>query len=66
MKEAKSILPKAGQTVLLYNNGNVTFKREYEQDSYIYTRYDSFIGTKAQVEAKIKELNLKDLPKEDK
>ena len=37
-------------------------KKDFAQDSAISTRYDGFIGTKAEVEAKIKELNLKDLP----
>jgi len=62
MKEAKSLFPKAGQTALLYDNGKVILKREFKADSAIATRYDSFIGTAAEVDAKIAELGLKELP----
>ena len=57
-----SLSPKAGQTVILYENGKVIFKRDYTAPSSIYTRNYSFIGTKEQVAAKIIELGLKDLP----
>jgi len=57
-----SLSPKAGQTVILYENGKVIFKRDYTAPSSIYTRNYSFIGTKEEVAAKIKELGLKDLP----
>lgn len=69
MKEPKSLFPKAGQTALLYENGKVILKRDYTSDSAIYTRFDSFIGTKEEADAKIKELGLIDLlepPKEFK
>ena len=62
MKDAKSLYPKAGETALLYENGKVLLKKDYTSDSVIYTRFDSFIGTKEAVDAKIKELNLKELP----
>jgi hypothetical protein len=62
MKDAKSLFPKANQTALLYDNGKVLLKRDYKEDSAIYTRWDSFIGTAEEVESKIKELGLKDLP----
>lgn len=58
MKEAKSLFPKANQTALLYENGTIILKRDYTADSAIYTRYDSFIGTKEEVKAKIEELGL--------
>ena len=58
MKEAKSIFPKANQTALLYENGVIVLKRDYKDDSAIYTRYDAFVGTKEEVEAKIEELGL--------
>jgi len=57
-----SLSPKAGQTVILYENGKVLFKREYTFPSSIYTRYYNFTGTKEEVAAKIIELGLKDLP----
>ena len=62
LKPAKSLFPKANQTALLWDNGKVILKREFKSDSAIVTRYDSFIGTAEEVEAKIKELNLKELP----
>lgn len=61
IKNPKSILPKSGETVILYKNGKVVFKRDYTEPSAIFTRYDSFVGTKAEVEAKIAELELIDL-----
>jgi len=64
MKEPKSLFPQANQTALLYENGKVLLKRDYKQASAIYTRNEHFIGTKEEVEAKIKELNLVDLPEE--
>jgi hypothetical protein len=64
MKEAKSLFPKANQTALLYENGRVMLKKHYKQDSAIYTRFEHFIGTAEEVESKIKELGLKDLPPE--
>ena len=60
MKEAKSLFPKAGQTALLWMNDKVLLKRDYTLESVIYTRFDSFIGTKEEVEAKITELGLKE------
>jgi hypothetical protein len=60
MKEAKSLFPKAGQTALLWMNDKVLLKRDYTSESVIYTRFDSFIGTKEEVEAKITELGLKE------
>ena len=62
MKDAKSLYPQAGQTALLYDNGKVILKQDFKKQSAIYTRFDSFIGTKEAVDAKIKELNLKELP----
>ena len=62
MKTPVSLFPTAGQTALLYDNGKVVLKQDYTADSAIYTRYDSFIGTKEEVAAKITELGLKDLP----
>lgn len=64
MHNPKSLSPKANETVLLYENGKVRLKKDYTKESSIYTRYDSFIGTKAEVEAKIVELGLIDLPPE--
>lgn len=61
MKEAQSLFPKAGETAMLYFNGKVVLKRDYTEDSAIYTRYDSFIGTKSAVQSKISELGLKDI-----
>ena len=66
MKEAKSIFPKANQTALLYENGSIVLKRDYTADSVIYTRYDAFVGTKEEVEAKITELGLKEPEKKVK
>jgi len=60
MKEAKSLFPKANQTALLWMNDKVLLKRDYTADSAIYTRFDSFIGTKEEVETKIVELGLKE------
>ena len=60
MKEAKSLFPKAGQTALLWMNDKILLKRDYTAESVIYTRFDSFIGTKEEVEAKIVELSLKE------
>lgn len=61
MKEAQSLFPQAGQTALLYENGKVILKKDYTADSAIYTRFDSFIGTKEEVEAKIIELKLTEI-----
>ena len=66
MKEAKSLFPKANQTALLYENGVIVLKRDYKDDSAIYTRYDAFVGTKEEVEAKIIELGLKERKSEIK
>ena len=66
MNKPKSLKPLAGQTALLYENGKVLLKKSYTKDSSIYTRWDSFIGTAEEVEAKIIELNLKDLPEPKK
>jgi hypothetical protein len=62
MKQPYSVEPKAGQTALLWNNGKVMIKKSYSNDSRIYTTWESFVGTMEEVEAKIKELGLKDLP----
>ena len=64
LKKAKTILLETGESVLLHTNGKVVAKRDYEKDSVVFTAYDSFIGTKAEVEAKIVELGLVDLPPE--
>lgn len=60
MKDAKSLFPQAGQTALLWINDKVVLKRDYKEASVIYTRFDSFIGTKEEVETKIDELGLKE------
>jgi hypothetical protein len=60
MKSAKSLFPKEGQTALVWNNGKVVLKRDYQESSTIFTSFDSFVGTKEEVEAKIIELNLKE------
>jgi hypothetical protein len=65
MKEAKSLFPQENQTALLYENGRVMLKKHYKQDSAIYTRFEHFIGTKEEVEAKIIELGLKESLKEE-
>lgn len=62
MKQPYSVEPKAGQTALLWNNGKVMIKKFYTADSRIYTTWDSFVGTAKEVESKIVELGLKDLP----
>lgn len=62
MKDAKSLYPKAGQTALLYDNGNVILKKDYTKESVIYTRFEYFIGSKEEVDAKILELGLKETP----
>lgn len=58
--KSKVIIIKAGDSVLVYNDGKVVSKNDYKSPSAIYTRFDSFIGTKAQVEAKIIELGLEE------
>lgn len=60
MKSAKSLFPKEGQTALVWNNGKVVLKRDYQELSTIFTSFDSFVGTKEEVETKIAELNLKE------
>jgi hypothetical protein len=70
LKEPKLLLPKEGEVVLLYTNGKVVSKEDHTEPSGIFTTYDSFIGTKEEVEAKITELGLfekpvKEIPKFD-
>ena len=60
-KESKVIIIKTGDSVLVYNDGKVVSKKEYKSPSAIYTRFDSFIGTKDEVEAKIIELKLTEI-----
>ena len=62
MKSPYNINIAAGQTALLWNEGKVIIKKTYTSESRIYTSWDSFIGTEAEVAAKIAELKLTDLP----
>jgi hypothetical protein len=57
--KSKVIIINAGDSVLIYNDGKVVSNKDFKSPSAIYTRYDSFIGTKAEVESKIIELNLR-------
>ena len=56
--KSKVIIIKTGDSVLVYNDGKVVSKNDYKSPSAIYTNHDSFIGTKAEVDAKIIELKL--------
>jgi tartrate dehydratase beta subunit/fumarate hydratase class I family protein len=56
--KSKVIIIKAGDSVLVYNDGKVVSNRDFKSHSAIFTKHDSFIGTKAEVEAKIIELGL--------
>ena len=58
LNKYKVITIKAGDSVLVYNDEKILINKDYKTPSAIYTNHDSFIGTKLEVEAKIKELGL--------
>jgi len=56
--KSKVITIKTGDSVLVYKDKKILINKDYIAPSAIYTNHDSFIGTKLEVEAKIKELGL--------
>jgi hypothetical protein len=62
MKQPYNITIAAGQTALLWSGTKVLIKKTYTTESRIYTAWESFVGTEAEVAAKIAELKLTDLP----
>ena len=62
MKQPYNLNITAGQTALLWSGEKVLIKKTYENPSRIYTAWESFVGTEAEVAAKIVELKLTDLP----
>jgi len=56
--KSKVITINTGESVLIYNDGKILINKDYNTPSAIYTKHNSFIGTKAEVEAKIAELKL--------
>jgi hypothetical protein len=56
--ESKVIIIKSGESVLVYNDGKILSNKDYNTPSAIYTKHNSFTGTKAEVDAKIAELKL--------
>lgn len=57
---------KTGQTVILYTEKKVIYKRTAKEDFSFSTPTLYFIGTVEEVENKIKELNIIDAPFTDK
>jgi len=62
MKQPYNVNINAGQTALLWSGDKVLIKKTYANETRIYTSWESFVGTEAEVAAKIAELKLKDLP----
>ena len=62
MKQPYNLNIAAGQTALLWVGTKVLIKKTYTAESRIYTSWESFVGTEAEVAAKIAELKLTDLP----
>jgi len=63
-KESKKIVVNKGQYAILYKDDKVITKKFNTNALTINTFFDSFVGTKEEVEAKITELNLIDIPEE--
>lgn len=69
LQNSKTVEIEEGKFAILYDNGRVIVKKKNNKASTIKTKYDYFVGTKEEVDAKIKELGLIDLlepPKEFK
>jgi hypothetical protein len=54
-----NLTAQTGQTVLLHNGTKVILKATVTKPVRYFTSYLSFVGTLAQVDAKIAQLNLK-------
>ena len=63
MSNQTTVEVKQGQTLLLYNNNSILLRKECNKPSKIVTSWSSFVGTKKEVDAKIKELSLSEIKK---
>ena len=58
MKDPYTINLQEGQSVIVYHNGKVLIKKTYSECRSIFTAWDSFVGTEAEVSAEISRLGL--------
>ena len=55
----RDVLIKAGQTIVLYSGTSILLRAVAAKDTRYFTQWQALIGTEAEVDAKIAELNLK-------
>ena len=58
MKDPYTISLQEGQSVIVYHNGRVLIKKTSAECRSIFTAWDSFVGTPAEVQAEISRLGL--------
>jgi hypothetical protein len=58
MNEPRSLNLKAGQTIVLHDGSKVLLRAVAAKDTRYFTAWQSIIGTEAEVNAKVTELNL--------
>ena len=58
MRKITLVEPKAGQSAVYYINGKIILRDSYVTNARVYTPWEFFIGTEAEVEAKVSELGL--------
>jgi hypothetical protein len=58
MNEPRSLNLKAGQTIVLHDGSKVLLRAVAAKDTRYFTAWLSIIGTEAEVNAKVSELNL--------
>lgn len=55
----REVLISAGQTIVLYSGTSILLRAVASKDTRYFTAWHSIIGTEAEVNAKIAQLNLK-------